>query len=676
MKVLNFVKRIPDPIWGEIPITVIEDKIIRTKIFNRLRYIKQMGFSYLSFPGANHSRYEHSLGTMHVASMLATTAIISEQKINISDYLQAIRLAALLHDIGHPPFSHAVEETFFKYPKLLSDCFASKKGKKKNYLIKLLEKSKKYSHEVFTEYAINTDNDLNEVLRNIAPYRVDQIASLAIGRATDKGFSFFNPLMDYDIDADKIDYILRDGYYTGLSYKFDISELRKKFFINKENNQLCILPEAISIINSLLLARYRLVNKIQHDKANRIANQMMVDEVMSVFKKIQKEERLEKIKELHMKMTTEEFETFLKENGGTLIDKILYGKLYKQIDVSLSFKQMHPAIKIFTNHIYYHPKYITILQNKLRECFKNNNTLLVDICEAKPPKANILVSRQDDKLADILSENPTLIGILKDSFIDFNIHLYDKRENALDLIQNSSDLLKENQEDEYFIGNGLNEIQKVIEIKVIEVSRYIRNEMLNTQNGNKSKIIGIDLILLVLNMIDKYCQSNFETLGKRKFWIYKTRNLYSFVKNIITLVSSFYQKDYDFNDDDKCYPLFVRDLTRLDCMGLIEHLDKNIPYPYKKNSTEVKWINRIQQRISGWGKGYVDSEFDNSKYKDIDSKIIDVLDNSKELLINYLKKKDDREELKGNVEQRQKLSKEVRLIQNEIEKRDGCIITL
>lgn len=676
MEELNFVKRIPDPIWGEIPITDVEDKIIRTEIFNRLRYIKQMGFSYLSFPGANHSRYEHSLGTMHVASMLATTAIIPAKKNNISTYLQVIRIAALLHDIGHPPFSHAVEETFYKYPELLSECFVSKKDKKKNTLIELLEKSKKYSHEVFTEYAIKTDEDLNEVLHDVAPYRVDQIALLAVGRATDKGFSVFNSLIDSDIDADRIDYILRDSYYTGLSYKFDISELREKFFIDKENNQLCLLPDAISIINTLLLARYRLVSKVHHDKANRIAIQMMVNEVMRVFKKIRKEERLEKIVNLHTRMTTEEFETFLKKNGGTLIDEILYGKLYKQIDASLSFNQMHPAIKIFTNHILYHPEYIPILQDNLRTCFKSNNTLLVDIREAKPPKANIFVGRQDDKLANIFAENPTLIGILKDSFINLNIHLYDQPENNLQLIQNSSNILKKFPKDSHFIDKGLNEIQRIIEIKVIKTSRYIREKMLNIRNKNKSEIIGIDLILLALNMIEKYSQSNFEAFKKRKFWVYKTRNLYSFIKNIVNSISSFYQKDYDFNDDNKCYPFFVRDLTRLDCMGLIEHLDKNIPYPYKKDSLEVEWINRIQQRINGWGKGYVSSEFSNNKYRDIDNKIKDFIDNSRELLINYLEKEVNIGKFKGDFNQRQKLNKEIRLVREKIEERKGCIITL
>jgi len=674
---LKIVKRIRDPIWGEIPITEVENDIIRTKIFNRLRYIKQMGFSYLSFPGANHSRYEHSLGTMHVASTLATTAFIPGHKIDVSEeHLQIIRIAALLHDIGHPPFSHSVEETFYKYPELLTECFNNTKYGNKN-LINLLKKSKKYSHEVFTQYAIKTDKELKEVLSG-ALYRINQLALLAIGRATDKGYSVFNSLIDSDIDADRIDYILRDSYYTGLSYRFDIYELREKFYFNKENNQFCIIPEAVSIINSFLLARYRLVSKVHNDKANRIADQMMVNEVMSVFKKIPKEERLKEIINLHTKTTTEEFETFLKKNGGTFIDKILYGKLYEQIDATLSFKQMHPAIKMFTNHILYHPEYIPILQNKLKKCFKGNNTLLVDIREAKPPKVNIFVSRQDEKLANIFAENPTLVGILKDSFIDLNIHLYGQLKNPSELIQNSSDIIRGIPKNFPFIDKSLNEIQKIIEIKLTETSRYIREKMLNMGSINKSEIIGIDLILLVLNTIEKYSQTNFKNFKKRKFWTYKNMNLYSFVKNIANSVPSFFQKDYDFNDDNKCYPFFVRDLTRLECMGLIERLDKIVPYPYKEDSNEIKWINRIQQRINGWGKAYVSSEFNNNRYSDIIEKIYFHLDNSKGLLVDYYEHEIKIGKLRGdakNSKQIRKLHKEILLIRDEIDKRKGCIIT-
>jgi len=110
-------------------------------------------------------------------------------------------------------------------------------------------------------------------------------------------------------------------------------------------------------------------------------------------------------------------------------------------------------------------------------------------------------------------------------------------------------------------------------------------------------------------------------------------------------------------------------------MGLIEHLDKNVPYPYKKDSNEVKWTNRIQQRINGWGKAYVGKEFDNNKYSDINNKIKYYLDNSRELLISYFEQEIRIGELRGDDKQRQKLHEKIRLIRDEIEERKGCIIT-
>ncbi len=125
---IKYVSSIRDPVYGTIPITECEQDVLRLPIINRLRGIKQLGLAYLAFPGANHTRFEHSLGAMHVASLMC-------QGLGISEHVtQLIRLAALLHDVGHPPFSHSIELAFNMFKEDFKDI-----------------PTEKFSHEYWTE---------------------------------------------------------------------------------------------------------------------------------------------------------------------------------------------------------------------------------------------------------------------------------------------------------------------------------------------------------------------------------------------------------------------------------------------------------------------------------------------------------------------------------------------
>src|SRR6188768_2065749 len=105
---MKFVGEITDPIHKFIRFTELEKKIIDSNVFQRLRRIRQLAGAHLVYPGAQHSRFEHSLGTMHVAGFAGET-LIAKGYLD-EDKVQKLRLAALLHDIGHGPFSHLFEE--------------------------------------------------------------------------------------------------------------------------------------------------------------------------------------------------------------------------------------------------------------------------------------------------------------------------------------------------------------------------------------------------------------------------------------------------------------------------------------------------------------------------------------------------------------------------------------
>jgi len=177
---------IKDPIHGYIWITDSERNIIDTRPVQRLRRIKQLGLgAEYVYPGANHTRFEHSLGCLYLAGVLAESLPVELSKNEIAD----IRVAALLHDLGHGPFSHVFEP-------LLNRCT----GK---------------THEDMSEWLIER-SELAEILES-GGYSVDRIKKLAVGRMSTEKI-FLNQIIRSAVDVDKMDFLVRDSYHTGAGY--------------------------------------------------------------------------------------------------------------------------------------------------------------------------------------------------------------------------------------------------------------------------------------------------------------------------------------------------------------------------------------------------------------------------------------------------------------------------
>ncbi len=191
---VNAAHEIRDPIHGLIRLTDQEISIIDTPPFQRLRRIKQLALANLVYPGALHTRFEHSLGTLHTAARIMDTFEIKEQLCD--NDVEVVRLAALLHDIGHGPFSHVSEY-------LLDDYYQPSVG---------TSGVREKIHEKLTVDIISHEPSIAEKLSDDQREAVCQMI-----RGTNLR-DMRRDIVSSNLDADKIDYLLRDTYYAGVKY--------------------------------------------------------------------------------------------------------------------------------------------------------------------------------------------------------------------------------------------------------------------------------------------------------------------------------------------------------------------------------------------------------------------------------------------------------------------------
>jgi HD superfamily phosphohydrolase len=250
---------IRDPVHGSIPIHDSEIQILEHPFFQRLRNIKQLGFSEYVFPGATHTRYLHSIGVMNIATLVFNSLFQDQASPDVRRLKESLRLGCLLHDIGHAPLSHSTESVMpmvsaLKLPKQFQG------------------KERQASHEDYTIKSI-TDSSFTESFRGVTQeFGVDPIAvaELVIGETrhpeyfTIKGINYFpllHQLVSSEMDCDRMDYLLRDSYFCGVSYgKFDLDWIidNMKICVEKDQAFLGISERAISTFDDFLLSRFHM----------------------------------------------------------------------------------------------------------------------------------------------------------------------------------------------------------------------------------------------------------------------------------------------------------------------------------------------------------------------------------------------------------------------------------
>jgi len=268
--------KIRDPIYGFIELDDQEREIIDSPYFQRLRRIKQLSLTEMVYPGACHTRFEHSLGVMQMASDMFDNLVKNKDNLELLNLHEGqkerirkiLRLAALLHDIGHSPFSHAGEDIMPNLPDSHPDFDAAS------------DKVQKYNHEHYGHAIIRwlyKDTIETHPLAENHGISVDDVL-LLLGDKTIKKqqrtLMILKELISGQVDADRADYLLRDSLHIGVNYGiYDRNRLVNCITLGKTESEAVVLAiedKGWHIAESLVIARYQMFSQVYFHKVRRI----------------------------------------------------------------------------------------------------------------------------------------------------------------------------------------------------------------------------------------------------------------------------------------------------------------------------------------------------------------------------------------------------------------------
>lgn len=240
-------KHIRDPLYGFVDLTDDEVRLIDTEAYQRLRRIKQLSHAYVVYPTAVHSRFEHTLGATHVAGrMCDALEITGEDRINV-------RLAVLLHDIGHGPMSHLFERVLERINPGVPDV-----------------------HEFISRAIISTNPEIDKVLGD----RKEAVIDILDGgrNGSDPNLPLLSDIAAGKLDADKLDYLRRDSFHAGVAYgHFDLERILRTLMATAGRKRHIVVAEkGINAIENYRLARYLMHAQVYEHHARLAADRMFL----------------------------------------------------------------------------------------------------------------------------------------------------------------------------------------------------------------------------------------------------------------------------------------------------------------------------------------------------------------------------------------------------------------
>ncbi len=277
---------IRDPIHGFIEFNEWEKTIINSPEFQRLRRIKQLSLSDMVYPGTNHTRFEHSLGVMHVATQMFDNIVrrnkeflyhgLGYDESALKRQRLIIRFAGLLHDIGHAPFSHVGE-----------DLMPVKPGQEDK------QKKQRYKHEDYSITIIKNrfKEYIDDYEYNHLKITTDEVCELL---KTDPPFTrqlFWRNLISSQLDADRADYLLRDSYHAGVNYgKYDLKRILRTLTVLKDpetgNFLIGIDKSGWHAAEGLIVARYQMFSQVYFHHTRKAYDKHITEAIKTLLKNV------------------------------------------------------------------------------------------------------------------------------------------------------------------------------------------------------------------------------------------------------------------------------------------------------------------------------------------------------------------------------------------------------
>ncbi len=240
-------KIIMDPVHGAIGLSDLETRILNTASFQRLRRLKQLGFASLVYPNASYSRLAHSIGVLHIASRVADVFRL-KGRINETE-VPKLRIAALLHDVGHYPYSHLME---YIQSEEATKRFIKRKDSQKESSSNAIYPD----HDSVGKLIITHRQDIRSVLE------AERIDPEEIGAIIEGKHPNLPPVLHQSLDVDRMDYLVRDSLNTGLPYgRVDLDYILNNLEV-VEDGSIAIKSKAKLSAEHLLLARYCMFNAV------------------------------------------------------------------------------------------------------------------------------------------------------------------------------------------------------------------------------------------------------------------------------------------------------------------------------------------------------------------------------------------------------------------------------
>ena len=238
---------IRDPLYGFIGLSKEENELIDSKMFGRLRRIKQLSHAYMVYPSAVHTRFEHSLGATHIAGRMCDELQLGKEQKRI------VRLAVLLHDIGHGPFSHLFENVLQK-----------------------INHDELEIHEHISRLIIENDDEIGSILGNDMEKIVDLLSGQHCSNEIEN-FSLLTQIVSSGLDADKLDYLRRDSYHVGVAYGiFDLERILYTLRKTPDSDSLAVDRKGKDALESYRIGRYLMHTQVYGHHARLAADRMFL----------------------------------------------------------------------------------------------------------------------------------------------------------------------------------------------------------------------------------------------------------------------------------------------------------------------------------------------------------------------------------------------------------------